>query len=395
MNLNALYSAARQATARGQHGDALGLLQSALARAPDHPDLLFALANCLRRLGRYDEALASYQTVLRKDPRHADAWFNMALTLDDLSDPMAAARAFARASTLIPGDSAPVHQAVQAMAKAADNATSHVGEGVGLGSFAKDVAVIVCSVNDQRFQGMEGQWRALTGGSDIEIIRIDDARSIAEGYNRGARRTTRPYLVFCHDDIELIGADFVDRLVAQLQEHPVIGIAGATRLSGPAVFWGDQAEQYSYMAHGPMEDGRYMVGVYHLGYQRAHPAAVLDGAFIAQRRDIWCRVPWDERIQGFHMYDVAMCHTLAKVGIPMAIASDLRVVHRSMGDFGESWRLAAQAYLDTHPELASQPGKSHFYAAHVASRTAVERFYANNASLGLNSPVVSTALPTR
>ena len=55
--------------------------------APDHPEILYNLANACLELGRLDEALANYDAALAKTPDHAGALVNRGNTLLRLNEP--------------------------------------------------------------------------------------------------------------------------------------------------------------------------------------------------------------------------------------------------------------------------------------------------------------------
>src|SRR3977135_2571924 len=76
------------------------------------------------------------------------------------------------------------------------------------------------------------------------LIVIDDAQSLAEGYNRGIARASGAHIVFSHDDAFPISSAFADRLAAHLEQVDIVGIAGATAaLSG---FWGYAGQPHTH-----------------------------------------------------------------------------------------------------------------------------------------------------
>ena len=66
--------------------------------------------------------------------------------------------------------------------------------------------------------------------TEYEIIRISDARSMAEGYNRGYRQSCGPWIVFCHDDISFVSEDVTFRLMKGFLQCDVVGVCGTSRL---------------------------------------------------------------------------------------------------------------------------------------------------------------------
>ncbi|MEI2771206.1 MAG: glycosyltransferase [Candidatus Competibacter sp.] len=79
------------------------------------------------------------------------------------------------------------------------------------------ISIIICSVDDVKFARVERNYRNLLVNFPYEIIRIDDAVSLCEGYNRGIARSRGNYLIFSHDDIEIWTPDFGQRLLRHLE----------------------------------------------------------------------------------------------------------------------------------------------------------------------------------
>jgi hypothetical protein len=49
-------------------------------------------------------------------------------------------------------------------------------------------SVIICSVDPKRFANVKATYENQLRGRDWELIHINDARSLAEGYTRGQQR---------------------------------------------------------------------------------------------------------------------------------------------------------------------------------------------------------------
>jgi GT2 family glycosyltransferase len=142
----------------------------------------------------------------------------------------------------------------------------------------------------------------------------------------------------------------------------VLGVAGATRATGPA--WPYAGWPY---LHGsviyPGGPG-YHVTVYSRTAPLAHGIRVMDGVFLAMRRDIALRVGWDaETCDGFHGYDVGFTLRAAQAGLRLAVASDLGVVHRSYGTFDDRWEVTARKLVARYPELNGELGKETGFVA--------------------------------
>src|SRR5258706_14834538 len=92
------------------------------------------------------------------------------------------------------------------------------------------ISIVICSIDARKFERVSENYRALFVGRDIEIIGIHDARSLAEGYNRGIAQSRGARVILSHDDIEILTADFAPRIDRHLGDFDLIGIAGTTRV---------------------------------------------------------------------------------------------------------------------------------------------------------------------
>jgi predicted TPR repeat methyltransferase len=94
--------------AAGRLEEALAAYRTALAHAPDNPEIRSNLGNVLLGLGRTEEALATYREVLAVGFDHPLVYYNMGTALRALGRPEAALPAFVEALARAPGF-APAH----------------------------------------------------------------------------------------------------------------------------------------------------------------------------------------------------------------------------------------------------------------------------------------------
>jgi hypothetical protein len=217
-------------------------------------------------------------------------------------------------------------------------------------------SVVVCSNDDQQFAAVAAGYERALVGWPHEIVRIADASSLAEGYTRGIAAASGAVIILSHDDVELLAADFGARLTRRLAECDVLGVAGATRASGPA--WSFAGWPFLHGSVIYPEGPGYKVTVYSRIAPLARGIRVMDGVFLAMRREIALAIGFDERTcDGFHGYDLDFTLRAAKAGLRLAVATDLGLVHRSYGSFDERWEATARNLMARHPELNGVPGK--------------------------------------
>ncbi len=242
------------------------------------------------------------------------------------------------------------------------------------------VSVVVCSIDGNKLARLESNLRWAFGKSPHEVVAIRDARSLCEGFNRGLATAKGAIVVTCHDDIEIVSPGLGATLEAALSEADLVGVAGASRVGGPAVLWSGHPHLHGAVNY-PAPDG-FRAGLYDFGSGMARGLAALDGVFMAARRDAAVAVGYDERtFDGFHFYDLDFSLRAQRAGLRLAVARDLVLVHESEGSFDAQWNLYAQRFLAKFPEFTQPKGDAHWYSAMVPDRAALLRFHAEVAGL--------------
>lgn len=332
------------------------------ARSADPRDVRYAVqgARAAALKGDHTDAYERFEALLTEAPRTDDAW-------SEFADAARACgrEAEARAFCIHAFDAHPtaVLTLLALLSLTPDTpAQSPAATDPGFPRFP--LSVITCSNDDTQFASMAESYGRALAGWPHEIVRIADATSLAEGYTRGAARAKGEVLMFTHDDVEILAPDFGNRLARRLSDCDVLGIAGATRASGPG--WPFAGWPY---LHGsviyPAENGQgYHVTVYSRTAPLARGIRVMDGVFLAMRREVAVSIGWDaETCDGFHGYDVDFTLRAAQAGLRLAVASDLGVVHRSYGDFDERWAATARKLQAKHAELNGVRGYEVGYVA--------------------------------
>jgi len=197
---------------------------------------------------------------------------------------------------------------------------------------------------------MERHYRALLGAESHEIIMIRDARSLAEGYNRGLDQSTGDIVIFSHDDIEFLDpAHWLSRLKGHLEAFDLVGLAGTTKLISP--LWVGAGPPYTFGHVGELDGriARFRVLIFAVPGPIVPGIQALDGLFLAARRSMIKRLRFDEAtFDGFHCYDVDFSFSAYLAGFRLAVASDLPVLHSSQGNFDQKWEYYAKRFVEKH-----------------------------------------------
>lgn len=200
------------------------------------------------------------------------------------------------------------------------------------------ISVVVCSIDADKLAAVRRNFGELMQDQAWEFIHIPDAKSLCEGYNRGFARARGQYIVFSHDDIEILNDDFAECVVDALQQADIVGVAGTSQLPGPAWSRSLPQSRAGQVAH-PLSDGRVQLEIYGVHQPLAGGMQALDGVLLAVRREVFERVSFDEAtFDAFHLYDVDFCFAAFRAGLRLAVCNRIFLVHASVGKFDATWQ---------------------------------------------------------
>lgn len=222
---------------------------------------------------------------------------------------------------------------------------------------APRISVVTCSIKPERFAALQQTYGRVLAGVDHEVIGIHDARSLCEGYNRGADQATGEIIVFSHDDIEIAEPAFADRLLAALDRFDLVGVAGSTRCSGET--WGHAGPRNLAGCITQYNAGAGKWSVHAFGGQWPHMPGIqcLDGVFLACRRTLLDRVRFDAAtFDDFHLYDLDFSYAAHLAGFRVGTAADLGLIHWSHGRLDAKWRIQADRFLAKYRGRLADPG---------------------------------------
>jgi len=334
-------------------------LNPAMLQSAAQSVCLFNAAVSLRRLGQRASAkyvlccdllLASRRGVHRSSPLLLAEWLHDAPDVQRAVLALASGLPDLRAECmgrLLPLLQRPDHSAAMPLPT--------VREVIGAVATADSLlSVVVCSHRDAGFARCVSECERAFDGSRFELIRIADARSMCEGYQRGFQQAKGELLVFMHDDVELLSPEFGSRLRQELGHCDLLAAAGATHFEGPAWFSAGPEFLRGCVAV-PRPAGEYDLYWASLGVEH-DPLAVADGFFLACHRRVVSAIRWDaSAVPGFHGYDIDFTHRAFRAGFQLRAATSLQVAHCSEGSFDDRWLATANAVC---ARLGVRPGPS-------------------------------------
>ena len=195
------------------------------------------------------------------------------------------------------------------------------------------LSIIVNSCDDERYQLFERRFLEKLSFLNAEVIRISDAISMAEGYNRGAERANGAWLFFCHDDIAILDNEIADILSYAMKNSDVFGPCGTCKLvSGN---WYDAGQPYicgAVVAPDNNRNNAYQLELFGKSRKKlCHNAQALDGLFIACKRHVFDAIRGfdEEHLRGFHTYDIDFTFRAYLAGFNCVVANNLLLLHDS------------------------------------------------------------------
>lgn len=341
---------------QGKFDEAAEHYRKALQLQPDYPEAWYNLGNTLMSADKLDQAADAYRQALALRADYDKAWVNAAMIFRQCEQPRPALEALRRAYLAKPGSNewhpSFVQILVDDFADKQEIFDWHALERASDLSAAPDdgklVSFIVCSIDERKLAALSADIARHFAAQPFEIIAIRDAASLCEGYNRGVRLARGDYLVFCHDDIEILAPDFAVRLKLDLQTCDIVGVAGTTLLCGSTWVDAGWPHIHGIVALPPSGQGRELI-VYAARQRAVAGIQALDGLFFAVRREVMENLSFDEKLfDGFHFYDLDFTYRAHLAGYRLAVCSDLLLAHHSRGSFDDAWRGYAEIFLNKH-----------------------------------------------
>lgn len=315
-SVEVLYEQAARAWQAGAWADAAALAERAVSQEPGLPSLHYLLGCC-----RMEQDLATAATA-----------FERCLELGPSYPLVTEAR---------------VQLALQRARSALKQGATPRLVSLPAGS-RKSLSIIICSIDPAQFSRVTAMYENLLRELEHEIIGIHDAKSLAEGYNRGLAQAKHPIVIFSHDDIDIVSPDFAARLLQSLTRYDIVGVAGTRRLKGEAWHFAGHPHLQGQIGM-PGTNGSTIVNVYGMDQPESPHLQALDGLFLATHRDVARELGFDQTtFDGWHFYDLDFTYRAWLAGLNSASCNELQVVHASLGGYDDDWQRYAGRFVEKH-----------------------------------------------
>ena len=201
------------------------------------------------------------------------------------------------------------------------------------------LSIIISSYQPEFYLALEKNI-AESIGIPYEIMKIDNPgiMGICEAYNRGAEKAQYDFLLFLHEDVLFETQDWGRILMNLLNTENIgcIGIAGADYIPEvPIGWWMIKNHCYSHITHANLINQKVHKFTFssNSGLKKVN---FIDGVFIACPKKNWLSIKFDERLKGYHAYDISFSlHT--NVYFENYITNLISMKHFSQGKPSKEW----------------------------------------------------------
>ncbi len=210
------------------------------------------------------------------------------------------------------------------------------------------ISIIVCSKNTADLKKFTDNLQQ-TIGLNYELIAFQNSLSqigICQAYNKGIQKANYNILCFCHEDIVFNTNGWGSLLVSLLQNESIglAGVAGALYKSKTPGSWANiPPEYYRVNLIQEKKDGAKEIFM-KTDKSSYSEVAVLDGCFIAGKKNVFEQYPWNESfLKGFHLYDIDISRRVGEQ-FKLVVSNQIAVTHFSEGLMNNDWLQESERY---------------------------------------------------
>lgn len=199
------------------------------------------------------------------------------------------------------------------------------------------ISIIICSKYSERSDKLASNIQE-TIGVEYEIISIDNSKNeyfITQAYNKGIGLSKYNYLCFLHEDVNLITNNWGKILIEHLNNNPqgIVGVAGGQIATKVPSSWSELAktQRKNFMQCGDLVSYPYNM------IKMESEVVMLDGFFLACKKDFIEPILFDGNLKGFHAYDADICFRSKYYGGTNIVIYDILINHHSHGTPNRQW----------------------------------------------------------
>lgn len=139
-------------------------------------------------------------------------------------------------------------------------------------------------------------------GYSIDVLTIDDSKSMASGYNEAMKASDAKYKIYMHQDVFILNKYFLINILNIFKSNEkigMLGLVGAVKLNKAAIMWG--SDRVGCTMIRSESDKPYISEQYNPA-SPPHIVSAIDGFLMVTGVDI----PWREDLfDGWDFYDMS------------------------------------------------------------------------------------------
>lgn len=200
---------------------------------------------------------------------------------------------------------------------------------------------IVCVYNDEKKLNALLLKSLKNQTSHYQLILVDNTnnefKSAAAALNSGAEKANGNYIMFVHQDVDLLSDRYLEEIEPMLKTLPNLGVAGVA---------GKSSRNKSVMTNicqgiPPRPGGELKI---------SEPTKVqtLDECLVLIPRSVFNEIKFDNLVcDNWHLYAVDYCLTVKKIGLESYVIPS-NIYHESMGTLSIDYYLSLSKVLKKH-----------------------------------------------
>ncbi len=195
------------------------------------------------------------------------------------------------------------------------------------------ISVIICSKHEKLSESVRQNINN-TIGVPYEIVCINNSRneySIFSAYNKGIAESKYPFLCFVHEDVNFQTKNWGNIIKSHLNNSTtgLVGVAGSNTVLSVPSSWSSSQEKYINIIQSEKHSEHVRLPLEHNDDKQE--VILLDGVFLGANRNIFSKITFDEKLKGFHGYDLDICLQSAFAGFQNYVVFDILIEHYSKG----------------------------------------------------------------
>lgn len=200
------------------------------------------------------------------------------------------------------------------------------------------LSIIISSYQEEYYKNLQDNIKMTIGDTfPYEIIKIENPglMGVCEAYNNGASKSKYAHLLFIHEDIHFHTNNWGEKLIqsfSTFENVGILGVAGTSYKSRlPIGWWSFQTYNALHLDQVTKEK---KIESYRL--DKAEKVLIVDGVFLAMRKEAWEQNKFNENNKHFHGYDIEISIDISK-RYQNYIINDIVLEHFSSGVISKNW----------------------------------------------------------